>query len=611
MEKPMKPKNISATSVIEGATTVLFVGMVAIATLQIICRYILQVSVVWSEELSRYLFMWVSLLGAAIAFIRGSHMSIGSLVTRLPERLARKVETVTTVIVAAFALLLLYHGIVLLGMKDYSFTMGFRMAWVHAAVPAAALIIVWSQLRLIISQRLWHSAWISAGAVLLASTVLVLMGDYVSVPPIVSVMTLVGLIVILVAFNMPIAIAVGVGCVVYLLLSQKVPLALLPVTIIGGMDSFVLLAVPLFILVGELMNTGGITERLVTFARALVGHIRGSLGISTIVGEYIFSGISGSSVADVSAMGSLLIPAMKRAGYRPELAVSIVTSASAMGMLVPPCIPMIVLASLTNLSVAALFVAGFLPAACISVLLIGLVYVQARREGIPLEKRQSVAQLLQAFRRAILPLFAPVIILGGILGGMVTATEGAVVGVLYALFLGMGVYREIHLRDLPTILINTACLTGMCVLMMGTASLLSWIFATVGVPGMLANAMLKLSSGSTPFLLATILVFLLLSAVLEGLPALIILTPILFPVAGHFSVVPLHFGIVAITAMGMGLFQPPMGVGFLIATALGKVRVEEATRAYMPYFAALVIGVLIVAFVPWLTLVIPRITNLL
>ena len=182
------------------------------------------------------------------------------------------------------------------------------------------------------------------------------------------------------------------------------PLSIVPISIIGGMDSFVLLAVPLFILVGELMNTGGITERLVTFARALVGHIRGSLGISTIIGEYIFSGISGSSVADVSAMGSLLIPAMKRAGYRPELAVSIVASASAMGMLVPPCIPMVVLANLTNLSVASLFIGGFLPAACMALLLIVLIYIQALRENIPRETRRSANELLRAFRRAILPL---------------------------------------------------------------------------------------------------------------------------------------------------------------------------------------------------------------
>jgi tripartite ATP-independent transporter DctM subunit len=417
-------------------------------------------------------------------------------------------------------------------------------------------------------------------------------------------------VIILVAINTPISIAIGLACVVYLLSRGNIPLSIVPICIIGGMDSFVLLAVPLFILVGELMNTGGITERLVTFARALVGHIRGSLGISTVIGEYIFSGISGSSVADVSAMGSLLIPAMKRGGYRSELAVSIVASASAMGMLVPPCIPMVVLASLTNLSVASLFIGGFLPAACIALLLIVLIYLQAVRENIPREKRESASGLLRAFRRAILPLITPVIILGGILGGIVTPTEAGMIGVIYALFLGIFVYRELQLRHLMPILVNTASLTGMVLLIVGTASLLSWIFAAENVPNMLATWILKLSSHPAPFLLITIAVFVVFGAFLEGLPALIIFTPILFPIMSHFKINPLHYGIIMITSLGIGLFQPPIGMGFLIACALGKVNVGNSTRVYMPYLLVLLIGALIVAFVPWFTLVLPRIMNL-
>jgi C4-dicarboxylate transporter DctM subunit len=332
--------------------------------------------------------------------------------------------------------------------------------------------------------------------------------------------------------------------------------------------------------------------------------------MSTVIAEYFFSGISGSSVADVSAMGSLLIPSMKRAGYRPETAVSIVSAASAMGMLVPPCIPMVVLASLTNLSVAALFMAGFLPAACMAFLLLGLIYFQARREGIPLETRQSAIELLRAFRRALLPLLTPVIILGGILGGVVTPTEAAVLGVIYALILGMFVYREIRPRDLVAILVNTASLTGMVMLLVGTASLLSWIFAAEGIPLLLANWMLALSTHSAPFLLLTILVFIIFGAVLEGLPALIILAPIFFPVVARFGLDPLHYGTVMIASLGVGLFLPPFGIGFFIACGLGQVNVEAATRSYVPYLVMLSAGLLIVAFIPWLTLVIPRLMNL-
>jgi tripartite ATP-independent transporter DctM subunit len=243
--------------------------------------------------------------------------------------------------------------------------------------------------------------------------------------------------------------------------------------------------------------------------------------------------------------------------------------------------------------------------------LIGLIYIQAVRENIPRERRQSAREVLVAFRRAILPLMTPVIILGGILGGIVTPTEAGMIGVIYALILGVFVYREIHLRDLMPILVNTASLTGMILILVGTASLLSWIFAAESVPRLLANLILKLSSSSAPFLLITIAVFVVFGAFLEGLPALIIFTPILFPIMSHFAdITPLHYGIVMITALGIGLFLPPMGIGFLIACAIGQVNVEKATRAYTPYFLVLLIGALFVAFVPWFTLVLPRLFNL-
>ena len=601
------------TKWLEFAAAILLICITLVVTMQIVCRYILQELPPWSEELSRYLFIWANFVGASVALARSSHVSIDSLVVRLPDSVRRKLGSVVVILVTTFSLFLFYQGVVTASAMKISFstTMHFSMAWVFAALPAAGLIFVLYQLQTIRKRKDWTSICISAIGVVVLTTILVVIGKYMSVPPGFLLLTLVCVVIILMAINTPISMAIGLACIVYLLARGNIQLLVVPITVIGGMDSFVLLAVPLFVLVGELMNTGGITNRLVTFARALVGHIRGSLGISTVLGEYIFSGISGASVADVSAMGSILIPAMKRAGYRPEQAVSIVASASAMGMLVPPCIPMVVLANLTNLSVASLFIAGFLPAACMALPLIVLIYIQAVRENIPRERRQSAREVLVAFRRAILPLMTPVIILGGILGGIVTPTEAGMIGVIYALILGVFVYREIKLRDLMPILVNTASLTGMILLLVGTASLLSWIFAAESVPGLLANLILKLSSSSAPFLLITIAVFVVFGAFLEGLPALIIFTPILFPIMSHFAdIVPLHYGIIMITALGIGLFLPPMGIGFLIACTLGKVNVEKATRAYTPYFLVLLIGALIVAFVPWFTLVLPRIMNL-
>jgi len=601
------------TKWLEFAAAILLICITLVVTLQIVCRYILQELPPWSEELSRYLFIWANFVGAGVALARSSHVSIDSLVARLPDSVRRKLETVVIILVTTFALFMVYQGVVTaVAMKgSYSITMHFSMAWVFAALPAAGLIFVLYQLQKIFKRKDWVSTCVSAIGVVVLTTALALIGKHMSIPPGLLVITLVCVVIILMTINTPISIAIGSACLVYLLTRGNIQLLIVPIMIIGGMDSFVLLAVPLFILVGELMNTGGITKRLVTFARALVGHMRGSLGISTVLGEYIFSGISGASVADVSAMGSLLIPAMKRGGYRTELAVSIVASASAMGMLVPPCIPMVVLGNLTNLSVASLFIAGFVPAACMALPLIGLIYIQAVRENIPRERRQSAREVLLAFRRALLPLLTPVIILGGILGGLVTPTEAGMIGVIYALILGVFVYREIKPRDLMPILVKTASLTGMILLLVGTATLLSWIFAAESVPGLLANLIMKLSSSSAPFLLITIAVFVVFGAFLEGLPALIIFTPILFPIMSHFAdIVPLHYGIIMITSLGIGLFLPPMGIGFLIACAIGQVNVENATRAYAPYLLVLLIGALIVAFVPWFTLVLPRIMNL-
>jgi tripartite ATP-independent transporter DctM subunit len=600
------------TKWLEFTAAILLICITLVVTLQIVCRYILLELPPWSEELSRYLFIWANFVGAGVALSRNSHVSIDSLVTRMSGPVRRKLETVVIVLVTTFAIFLLYQGVVTASaMKDnYSITMHFSMAWVFAALPAAGFIFLLYQFQKIFKRKDWAATCVSAIGVVVLTAALMFIGKYMPIPSGFLIIAMVCVVVLLMAINTPISVAIGLSCLVYLLARGNIQLLIAPITIIGGMDSFVLLAVPLFVLVGDLMNTGGITERLVNFARALVGHMRGSLGISTVLGEYIFSGISGASVADVSAMGSLLIPAMKRGGYRPEQAVSIVASASAMGMLVPPCIPMVVLANLTNLSVAALFIAGFVPALCMAVPLILLIYVQAVRENIPLERRQSAREVLVAFRRAILPLLTPVIILGGILGGLVTPTEAGMIGVIYALILGVFVYREIKPRHLMPILVNTASLTGMILILVGTASLLSWIFAAESVPRLLANLILKLSNSSAPFLLITIAVFVVFGAFLEGLPALIIFTPILFPIMGHFDIVPLHYGIVMITALGIGLFLPPMGIGFLIACALGHVNVEKATRAYAPFFVVLLIGALVVAFVPWFTLVLPRLFNL-
>ena len=594
-------------------TAGLLIGVITVlVSVQVFARYVLNNTPPWSEELCRYLFVWASFLGACVATGRAAHLGVDSLVARMPAGVREMLRHAVTALIAVFMGLLVWQGAALVPAMatQRSPSMGISLQYVFMAIPIAGAIMLALQLKALV--RAWASPSLRLGValVVIGAALVVVAGRTLEISPAAAVIALILSMAVLIAVHTPIAVAVGTACVVYVLLRGDLPLIVVPHRIIGGMDSFLLLALPLFVLAGDLMNTGGITERLVGFARALVGHIRGGLGMTTVVSEYLFSGISGSSAADVSAVGSLLIPAMTRAGYRPELAVSIVAAASAMGVLVPPCLMMVVLASLTDRSIAALFMAGFLPAAAMAVLLMVLIYVQARRENLPREPRPSLAEVGRACARGVLPLIAPVIILGGILGGIVTPTEAAVLAVLYALLLGLVIYREIRLRDLMPLLINTASLTGMVMLLVGTASVLSWIFAAQGVPRLIAGVLLGLSSDPTLVLLVTILVFVPLGAILEGVPAMIILVPVFFPIVARFGIDPLHYGILVVAALGLGLFIPPFGVGFFIACALGRTGVESAARAYVPYVVVLLVGLLLVAFVPWITLVVPRLMKL-
>jgi C4-dicarboxylate transporter DctM subunit len=412
--------------------------------------------------------------------------------------------------------------------------------------------------------------------------------------------------VALLLLAVPVAYAVGMAAFIGLWWSGAYPLTIIIQQVFLSVDSFVLLAIPLFILAGALMETGGIAARLVRFAQALIGWIRGGVAMAVVIAEYIFSGISGSTIADVSAIGATMIPPMTRAGYRPEEAVSVVAAASAMGILVPPCILMIVIGSIANVSVAALFIGGFIPAFVLAVAIMVYIYVQARRGGVAPPQRASLATLGRSFLDALIPLGLPAIIFGGILGGIVTPTEAAAVAVFYAAIVGLFVYREIRWSQLPEILIQSAVVTAAVCFLLGTAAVVAWILAVQQVPVALLRAMTELSAGPTVFLILTALLFIVLGAVLEGLPAVVILLPTFLPVVKQFNIDLVHYSIVVVAATGIGLFLPPIGVGLFIACGIANISVDRVVRPMLPYVLFLCLGLLLVILFPWLTLVLPR-----
>ncbi len=410
----------------------------------------------------------------------------------------------------------------------------------------------------------------------------------------------------LLTLGIPVAFSMAVATVAGFMVLE-IPLETVAHKMLSGIEPFPFVAIPLFVLAGALMETSGISRRLVALASAIVGHIRGGLGVVVVASEVLFSGISGSSVADASAIGSILIPSLVKAGYPPERAVAIVAAASGMGILIPPCLVMVILGAMSGLSISALFVAGFLPGFLMALTLAIVIHIQARRGTLPGSRGAfSWATLRSAFREAILPLGMPVVLFGGILGGVATATEAAVLAVIYALVLDLLIYREIGSKELGRMLVQTGVTTAAVSLLAGVATSMSWVFAMSGVP--LAIAQYLQSITSSPFLLLALVTITLIvfASLLDGLPALIIFYPILSVTVAKYGVDPLHFGLLAVAALGIGLVVPPVGLLLVVVCQIGRVSLSAATVPMLPYIAILVATLLLIAYVPWVVLVLPR-----
>jgi tripartite ATP-independent transporter DctM subunit len=408
------------------------------------------------------------------------------------------------------------------------------------------------------------------------------------------------------ALGVPLAFTLALTSMTYLLGIGGVDLIILPIKILGGVDSFVLLAIPLFILAGALMESGGISERIVGLAMAIVGRVRGGLAMVVVVAEVLFSGISGSTAADVSAISSLLVPSMRRSGYSGPEAVSVVAAASAMGILVPPCLTMVVLGSLVNLSIVTLFLAGFVPAFLLAGVLLVLIALRARRQGWPVSPPATKGDLARAIRRAAVPTGLPVMLFGGIFTGLTTVTEAALLAVVYALVAGifMGGIRS---REIVAQLAGSGTVTATTLWVLAAASAFAWILVREWVPQVLGEWIADVGAGRVGLLAMTIVLFVVIGALLEGLPALLIFGPILFPISRAVGLDPVHYGIVIIAAMGVAFFLPPVGVGLSIAAGIARVDIDDVSKAYVPYLIALMVGLGLIAAFPVLTLVLPRV----
>ena len=411
---------------------------------------------------------------------------------------------------------------------------------------------------------------------------------------------------ILLIIGAPIVFAIAVGTTLALIVGG-IPLEILPQKIFSGLAHFPYLAVPLFVLAGMLMETGGISRRIVDLSNALVGHIRGGMGMVVMVATILFSDISGSSAADTAAIGSVMIPPMKKRGYNPSFAAALVTSAGGMGVLIPPCLTMVVFGSLTNTSIGALFLAGFVPGISMGLILMLLTYIIARKRGFPREKRATIMEFLTALNRSFLSLFMGVIILGGIIFGIFTATEAAAVAVMYGFFLSVVLYKEIKLSQIPEILWKSAVISGVVMLVVGISYGFGWVMGKEQIPIKLANFMVTIPGGKWVFLFAVNMLLLAMGMFFDASLSVVILVPILFPVAVKLGVHPVHFGIFVIMNLGIGFTTPPFGLSLFIASGIAKVPLSSVIKPIFPYILTMIGFLFVVTYVPWFSMVLPRI----
>ncbi|PIE54407.1 MAG: C4-dicarboxylate ABC transporter permease [Dethiosulfovibrio peptidovorans] len=417
-------------------------------------------------------------------------------------------------------------------------------------------------------------------------------------------------LVILFGINVPIAVAIGLSSLVAVLVSGSVPPVLVVQKMITATDSFPLMAVPFFLLAGSLMEYGGISKRLVDLANAFVGQFSGGLAFVAIVASLFFGAISGAAVPTVAAIGSLLIPAMVRKGYASPFAAAVEASAGTLGVMIPPSIPMILYGTLTGVSIGALFMGGIIPGILVGLSLMFVAWKISRRKGYRGDEKMSREERREAFKDAMPALLMPIIILGGIYGGIFTPTEAAVIAVVYGFVVGTWVYKALKFVVIREILITSVVGTSIVMFIISTCSVFSWILTAEEIPLAVAKSLLSVSSN--PVIIFTLINVLLLivGTFMETVAAIIILVPVLLPVLGQIGVDPLHFGIVMVVNLAVGMVTPPLGVCLFVGCSISGVTLEEITRAIWPFILIMILDILILTYIPALSTLLPHLAGL-
>ncbi len=588
---------IPAALLVVAEIVTLFAGVVA--------RYVVQQPLIWSDELASILFLWLAMLGSVVAFRRSEHMRMTAVVSSAGPTLRAYLDVVATCAALAFLLLVVVPSYQYAYEESFITTPALQISnsWRAAALPfGICLMVLFALLRLLRvgDTRLVIKAVLSVAVVValfwLASPYLRPLGNLNLV------IFFVGVVGFCVFAGVPIAFAFGLAIFGYLALTTRTPLMVLVGRMDEGMSHLILLAVPLFVFLGLLIEMAGMARAMVAFLASLLGHVRGGLHYVLVGAMYLVSGISGSKAADMAAVAPVLFPEMKQRGARPGDLVALLASTGAQTETIPPSLVLITIGSVTGVSISALFTGGLLPGVVCAITLSALVWWRYRGEDLSHVRRATRSEVLRTFVVALPALALPFVIRYAVVEGVATATEVSTIGIVYSFIIGLVIYRQFDWRRLMPMLVETACLSGAILMIIGTATGMAWGLTQSGFSRALATAMTGLPGGSASFIAVSIVAFTILGSVLEGIPAIVLFGPLLFPIARAVGVHEVHYAMIIILAMGIGLFAPPFGVGYYAACAIGRVDPAEGIRPIWGYLLALMAGLIIVAIFPWISI---------
>jgi tripartite ATP-independent transporter DctM subunit len=584
----------------------ILVATVAVMLLTgVFSRYVLDKPLVWADAIASLLFMWMAMLGAVVAMQRNEHMRMTVFVAGAKSARHDFWEAL------ALAAAGLYLALTLPSSLSYAAgeaaltdpALDISNVWKAAAVPTGFALMI-----IAIVGRLGRIGNWSAVALAVTTVGAIAVGLYAMQPVLEDLgnynllIFFVGIVALAVFAGVPIAFAFCLATVGYLGLTSPVPLVVISSRMEQGMTHLVLLAVPMFVILGLLMEMTGMARALVAFLANLIGHVPGGLSYVLIGAMYLVSGISGSKAADMAALAPVLYPEMRKRGVDSGEFAALLCATGAQTETVPPSLVLIVLGSVAGISIGALFVGGLLPALIVGMVLCVVVWHRNRGNSGRVVVKPTRKHLVNSFVVALPALALPFLIRAAVVEGVATATEVSTIGIAYTALVGLLVYRQFDLRRLWQILISTASLSGAILLIIGAATAMAWCLTQSGFSQSLADLFQSLPGGKLTFIAASIPLFIVLGSLLEGVPAIVLFAPLLFPIASDIGVHEVHYAMIAILAMGIGLFAPPFGVGYYTACAISQIDPAAGIRPIRGYIAALVVGLLIVAAIPWISI---------